>query len=188
MARDTIRGLHVWDLSTDQFSHDALAQNWDRLETLISQGTQSAEIVSVVPSTGNFAGRLVMLNVANGGFPAWTLLRFDGGNWRAIGPFEILPAIPTQGNFAGRVIVLSAGDGGFAAWDIIRYTGSTWGIVGGWQTVSTGALATNINGVQTPNDLLLASGTHGLVLTDRSTGQTRRFYLNNGLLQSELVT
>jgi len=188
MARDTTRGLHVWDVGTDQFDHDELAANWDRLEELISQGAQSVETLSAIPVTNLFAGRLIMLSVDNGGYRAYTMLRYNGSTWHPVGPLEILPTIPVSGNFAGRVVILSSADGSFAEWDIIRYDGSDWGIVGGWATVNTGGGASNIDGMETAGDIYISSGARGLVLTDRSTGVKRRIFLNNGLLQLEVVS
>lgn len=188
MAHDTARGLHVWESGSDQFDHTELAENWATVEQILSEGAQAIETLNAVPSSGNFAGRLVMLSAANSGFPAWTIIRYDGTSWRVVGPFEILPTLPIAGNFAGRVIVLSGADGGFAAWDIVRYNGTSWGIVGGWASVSTGGGATNIAGMQTSGDIYVTSGARGIVLTDRTTGLKRRIYLDNGLIQTEAVT
>src|SRR4051794_4646662 len=119
--RLTSKGLKVWNLTTDPFSHQDLADNWDLLDSLLNTAPTSVEVRATLPTTGLTAGRLCMLSVAVSGFAAWTLVRYDGSAWRAVGPFEILPAVPTVGNYAGRIIILSATDSGFSAWSVIRY-------------------------------------------------------------------
>jgi len=119
----TTKGLIVWDLSADRFDHTQLAANFNLIETWLGK-TQYAETLGSLPSTGNFAGRLVMLNTASNGFPAWTMVRYDGSAWRNAGSIEVLPALPTLSNYAGRVIVLSANDSGFLAWETLLYNGT----------------------------------------------------------------
>lgn len=124
--RTTSKGLVVWDLSTDSFSHTQLAANWDTLDALFVAGPNTVQVVSSIPGSGLFAGMVLMLSNASGGFPAWTMIRYDGSAWRAVGPFEILPALPVSGNFPGRIVILSAANGGFGAWAIVVYNGSAW--------------------------------------------------------------
>lgn len=186
--RTTTKGLTVWDLPTDQFNHDQLAGNWDLINSLLGTPATSFETVAALPGTGNFAGRIVMLSAANGGYPAWTLVRYDGSAWRPVNQLEIQPTVPASGNFAGRVVVLSAANGGFAAWSIIRYDGSTWQLVGGWASVNTGAGALNINGLQTSGDVLISDSSRGYLIKDRSNGQTYRLYFTNGNLAYESVS
>src|SRR4026207_1950124 len=95
MARTTTNhGLFVWDLETDPSNHTQLAANWDNIDTkLLKAGSGGSmagvETLAAIPGSGNFAGRLVMLSSADGGFPAWTLLRYDGSAWRNAGAIEI---------------------------------------------------------------------------------------------------
>jgi hypothetical protein len=188
MARITPKGFYVWNLTTDSFSHTQLAANWDLLDTLLSTPATSVETLTAVPGSGNFAGRLVMLSAADGGFAAWTLIRYDGSSWRAVGPFEILPAVPVAGNYAGRIVILSASDGGFSAWSVIRYDGSSWSVVGGFTQVNTGGGATNIVGLQTSGDIYYSAAARGPVMVDRNSGVKRRIYFIDGVLASEVVT
>ena len=187
MARTTSKGLHVWDLDTDPYNHLELAANWDLIDSLLGSPTSSLQTLATVPTTGNFAGRVVMLSASDQGFPAWTIIRYDGSAWRAVG-YEILPAIPSSSNFAGRIVVLSAANGGFNAWDVIRYDGSSWNIVGGWAAVNTGNGATNIKGVQATGDVYINTSSRGFVLVDRASGAKKRMYLSNGALFTETVS
>lgn len=45
------------------------------------------EVLAALPSSGNFAGRLVMLSVADAtnNFPAYSLVRYDGSAWDYLG-------------------------------------------------------------------------------------------------------
>lgn len=187
MARTTTKGLFVWDLEGDSFNHTQLAANWDLIDSLLGAPATSIQTLAAVPGSGNFAGRLVMLSAANGGFPAWQVIRYDGSTWRPIG-YEILPAVPTSGNFAGRVVVLSSAASGFNAWDMIKYDGSAWNIVGGFLNINNGAGATNIKGLQSPLDVYISDSARGFVLKDRISGTTYRLLVNNGSLALETVT
>jgi hypothetical protein len=187
MARSTPKGLFVFDLSTDQYNHSQVAANWDLVDSLLGTPATSIQTLSTVPAVGNFAGRTVMLSGADSGFSAWTLIRYDGSAWRAIG-YEILPAVPTLGNFAGRIVMLSAANSGFSAWDVIRYDGVIWDRIGGWASVNTGAGATNIKGLTTALDVYISDSARGFILKDRQTGNTYRLYFNNGTLAYEQVT
>jgi hypothetical protein len=188
MARVTPKGLYVWDLTTDAFNHAQLAANWDLVDSLLGASATSVETLSAIPGSGNFAGRLVMLSTASGGFPAWSLIRFDGSAWRTVSATEILPVVPSSGNYAGRTVVLSGADSGFVAWDTIRYNGTTWDYVGPWLVVNTGAGATNIKGVQQAGDVYINASTRGVVLVDRTLGTKFRIFFDNGTLGYETVT
>lgn len=187
MARVTPKGLQVWDLLTDQFDHTMLSQNWDLIDSLLGTPASQIATFSTLPTTGNFAGRVIMLSSSDGGFQPWTMLRYDGSSWRPVNQIEIQPAVPTSGNFAGRVVILSAASSGFPAWGIIRYDGGTWQIVGGWQTTNTGGGSNNINGLSTSGDVYITDSARGLVLKDRSNGQTYRLFFGGGNLQFEVV-
>lgn len=186
--RTTDRGLIVWDMPIDEFSSSELAANWDLVDELVSTPPSSVETLAAIPSTGNFAGRLVMLSATNGGYAAWTLIRYDGANWRPVNQMEIQPAVPSTGNFAGRVVILSATSGGFDAWSIIRYDGSDWQLVGGWNSVNTGAGALNMAGLQTSGDVYINDSSRGVIIKDRANGQTYRLFFSGGNLQYEVVT
>jgi hypothetical protein len=188
MARTTAKGFYVWDLTTDSFSHTQLAANWDLLDSLLGASASSLTPSAVVPTSGNFAGRLVMLTASDSGFAAWTIIRYDGSAWRAVGPFEILPAVPTAGNYAGRIVILSAADSGFSAWSVIRYDGAAWGVVGGFSNVNTGGGALNIQGLSTGGDVQYTNSARGPILTDRNTGTKYRMFFLDGKLESEVVT
>lgn len=188
MARVTSKGFYVWDLSGDSFSHSQLAANWDLLDSLLSAPAQSVQGLAAVPATGNFAGRMVMLTAADSGFAAWTLIRYDGSIWRAVGPMEILPAVPTAGNYAGRVVILSAANGGFAQWSVIGYNGSAWSVIGGFASASTGGGALNINGLSTATDVWFTNALRGPILVDRSSGVNYRLYMKGGELEMEAVS
>lgn len=188
MARVTAKGFYVWDLTTDSFSHTQLAANWDLLDSLLDAATKQVTPSATVPVSGNFAGRLIMLTAADSGFAAWTMIRYDGSAWRAVGPFEILPAVPTLGNAAGRIVILSAADSGFAAWSVIRYDGSAWGVVGGFTNVNTGGGGLNIQGLSTSGDVQYSSSARGPVMVDRNSGTKYRLFMLDGKLESEAVT
>lgn len=188
MARTTAKGFFVWDLTTDAFNHTQLAANWDLVDAQLDVPPKQVEILATVPTSGNFAGRLVMLSAAVSGFPAWTLIRYDGSAWRAVGPLEILPTVPTSGNYAGRVIILSAADSGFDAWSVIRYNGTTWATVGGFSQVNTGAGALNIKGLQTAEDVYWNASARGPVLVDRTDGSKWRIFIQSGKLLHEAVS
>lgn len=188
MARTTAKGFYVWDLTTDSFSHTQLAANWDLLDSLLNTAATQVTASATVPVSGNFAGRLVMLTAATGGFAAWTMIRYDGSAWRAVGPFEILPAVPSVGNYAGRILILSAADSGFNAWSVIRYDGSAWSVVGGFTQVNTGVGALNISGLATAGDVQFSTAARGPILTDRNTGAKYRLFVVDGKLEHEVVT
>jgi len=63
------KGLTIWDLSTDRFDHTQLAANFTLIDGWLGKA-QYAETLGALPTSGNFAGRLVMLNTAASGFPA----------------------------------------------------------------------------------------------------------------------
>lgn len=89
------------------------------------------EVFASVPSSGNFAGRIVLLNTASGGFAQWSLIQYTGSAWQLLNhTYEILATVPSSGNFAGRMVLLTTADSGFSPYDLIRYTGSTWGKIG----------------------------------------------------------
>lgn len=188
MARVTPKGFYVWDLTTDSFSHSQLAANWDLADSLLDTAPDQLETSAIVPISGNFAGRVVMLTAAVGGFAAWTIIRYDGSQWRAVGPFEVLPAVPTLGNYAGRIVILSASSGGFDAWSVIRYDGTGWAVVGGFSNINTGGGANNIVGLQLANDIAFASSGRGPVLIDRNTATRYRLYVQDGKLLHEVVS
>lgn len=186
--RTTSKGLTVWDLPTDQFNHTSLSANWDLIDSLIGAPASQVTTVSTLPTSGNFAGRVIMLSGTDGGFQPWTLLRYDGTSWRPVGQMEIQPAVPLLNNYAGRVVILSNSDQGFPQWSIVAYNGSSWQIVGGWQTTSTGSGSGNISGLSTSGDVYITNSARGLILKDRTNSTTYRLYFNNGNLQFEQVT
>lgn len=187
MARTTTKGLYVWDQTTDSFSHSQLAANWDLIDSLLSAPTQAIQTLATIPVTGNFAGRMVMLSGADGGFPAWTAIRYDGSQWRSVGPLEILPAVPTLNNYPGRIVILSAASGSFQPWSMIGYDGTAWGVIGGFASVSTGGGAQNISGLSTSGDIYFTASGRGPVLTDRVTGLKYRLFVYDGKLEHEAV-
>lgn len=187
----------MWNLEDDPFNHVELANNWDRIDALldtldseITPGPKRIQTLPSLPTTGNFIGRLVMLNSANGGFAAMSLMKFDGSSWRPVATPEILPTVPTAGNFAGRVVMLSQANGGFEAWTLIRYNGSTWAGIGGTNidAYSSGVGALKINGIATAGDMYFSQALHGIVMIDRTTGTKRRLYFDQGVLGFEVVT
>jgi hypothetical protein len=197
MARTTSKGLHVWDQEDDQFNHNELAENWDKIDALldtldseVTPGPKRIQTLAALPTDNLFPGRLVMLSNASGGFPGWTICRYDGSAWRPVGPPEILPAIPTLGNFAGRMVILSANSGGFSAWDLVRFDGAQWAGVGtiGLNAYSSGGGALNISGVSTTGDIYFSNSARGPVLIDRTTGQKVRLFFDKGGLHFEVVT
>lgn len=130
MAFDTPKGLHVWDLLSDLYNHEELAENFILIDDLLDEPTQSVESGTALPGSGNFAGRLFYLTAANGGFAAHTLVRFDGTGWKSVGAVEIHGAVPSTGNYVGRIVLLSLAASGFNAWDLIRFDGSGWSKLG----------------------------------------------------------
>lgn len=185
--RTTPKGLTVWDLPTDQFNHTSLTANLDLIDSLLGTPAQSVQTLSALPLTGNFAGRVVMLSSADGGFQPWTLVAYNGTSWRPVNQLEIQPILPTSGNFAGRIVILSQDAGAFPAWSVVRFDGSTWGVVGGWAAVSTGSNSTNISGLSISGDIYVADSARGLVVRDRNNGQIYRLFFSNGNLQYETV-
>jgi hypothetical protein len=128
-------GLTVWDLSADSFDHTELAANFETLDDYFVGFDTTTKLVkrintsATVPATGT-AGDVVMLTAANGGYPAYTILRCTATNtWQSTG-IEIQSAIPASGNFEGRVIVLTANDSGYLDGDVLRYNGSAWTLIG----------------------------------------------------------
>jgi hypothetical protein len=185
--RITPKGLIVWDSTGDLYDHDDLAANWDLIDGLFGTLPQGVEILAALPTTGNFAGRMIMISSAAGGFAQWSLLRFDGSAWRSMG-YDLLSALPTNGNYGGRLVMLSAANGGFSQWDLVKYDGTTWTLAGVWNRVTTGGAGTNITGVSFANDVYVTSSARGFVLVDRTTGTKYRLYINNGGLATEVVT
>lgn len=183
MAQVTPKGFYVWNLTTDPFSHTQLAANWTLLDALLDAAPQEVDTSATLPGSP-FAGQIVMLTAATGGFAAWTLVRYDGSAWKAVGPFEVLPALPTLNNTPGRIIILSAASGGFDAWSVVAWNGTTWGVIGGFQQVNTGGL----QGLQLDGDIFFNNPNRGPVLIDRSTAEKWRLYINNGKLLHEKVT
>lgn len=193
MRTSTNIGLTVWDLEADQFSHTTQAANLDLIDSYFVGFNTTTKLAKRLHTTATIpgaatAGDTVMLTAAAGGFPAWTLIRYDGSAWRPVSHMEIQPTVPATGNFAGRVVILSAADSGFDAWSIIRYDGSAWALVGGWATVNTGGGATNIQGLQQTKDTYISNSARGLVQVDRTTGTKYRLYIDGGVLQTEVVT
>ena len=195
--RTTAKGLIVWNLEDDDFDHDELAANWDKIDALldtldseVTPGPKRIQTLPSLPTTDLFVGRLVYLSAADSGFQANTLMQYDGSRWQPVGTPEITPTVPTVGNFAGRVIMLSADDSGFDAWTMLRYDGSDWGGIGvaNISAYSSGAGSTHINGVSTSGDLYFADSNQGIVIVDRTTGVKRRLYFDSGNLGFEVVT
>ena len=209
-------GLIVWDLSSDLFDHDELAFNWDTIDAALAAmsdlnniGPDRIQIFSSIPSSGNFPGRLVMLSANTGGFMAWTLIRYDGSNWRTVGPFEIMPSLPTQNNWNGRTIMLSSEVTGippapqFPAWSMVRYDGSAWALIGGTTVINNYYTTdpnpspdptdddddpTKIKGQNTHGDVLFSNRGRGMVLIDRTSGLYYRVFVDKGGLLMEKVS
>lgn len=132
MARSTTNlGLTVWDSNADTFDHTALASNWDKIDAdyTRTRPTNSAEVRTTVPTTGNFEGRLIYLSAADSGYVAGTLLKYHGSGFTPVNGIEVLGTLPTQNVFAGRIVLLSASSGGFSAWSLVRYDGTSWAVV-----------------------------------------------------------
>lgn len=121
-------GLRVWDSPSDQFSPTDLSFNWDKIDAdyLRARPANQVENLSAVPASGNFDGRLVYLTATDSGFPAKTLIRYNGSSWQVVGPFEVSASLPTLSNYAGRLVLLSAAASGFSAWTLVRYDGTSW--------------------------------------------------------------
>lgn len=194
MARTTSKGLTVWNLTTDPFDHNQLAANWDLIDSLFSQSGKAIQTVSTLtpgaggPQTPLNAGDLVMTNSTVGGFPAWTLLRYDGSGWESVGPIEVQSSLPVSNLYNGRVVVLSAATTNFSAWTAVRYNGSSWDYLSPFGYVNTGNGAANIQGVQINGDVYLNSGSRGIVLVDRTSTTKYRLYIDKGVVRIEAVT
>lgn len=191
--RTTSKGLQVWDLTTDAYSHTQLAANWDLIDSYLAAFDSTTKLPKQINTSATLpgspvAGDLCMLTAAASGFAAWTVIRYDGSAWRAVGPMEILSAVPTLGNYAGRIVILSGASGGFAAWSVIRYDGSTWAIVGGFSNISTGGGALNISGLQTAGDVYYNVAARGPILVDRASGTAYRFLITSGKVEIEAVS
>jgi hypothetical protein len=136
-------GLRVWS-GSDEFDPADLAFNWSAIDADYTRprSADRVEILATVPGVGNFDGRLVFLTAAVSGFPAKTMIRYNGtsGTWAAVGPSpEILGSLPTVSNYAGRIVVLSSAAGGFAQWDVVVNTdgANAWQKVGGMTVSAT---------------------------------------------------
>lgn len=192
MAQTTAKGLFVWNLSTDAFNHVQLAANWDLVEAYWVGFDATTKLpkrvnTSATVPVGGTAGDLVMLTAITGGYDAYTMMRYDGTNWRPVG-HERLAAVPVSGLYAGRIVMLTAANGGFNAYDLIRYDGAAWSIIGGLAAVNTGGGALNIQGLAASGDLKFNSGSRGVVFTDRTTGFFWRVYVDNATIKFEKVT
>lgn len=192
MSRITSKGLFVWDLTTDAFNHTQLAANWDLVDAYWTGFDATTKLpkrlnTSATIPVGGTAGDLVMVTASTGGYQPYTLMKYDGSNYRPVA-YEIVPTVPVSGLFPGRLVMLSTADGGFNAWDLIRYDGSTWSIIGGLAAVNTGGGALNIQGLSTPKDIYFTSGSRGSVFTDRTSGLKYRIYVDNASLLIEKVT
>jgi len=130
MARTTSKGFKVWNLSTDPYNHQDLVDNWDLLDELLS-GTSETGAAKSVQSISTFtpgvggpespvaAGDVAVTNAVVDGYAAWTLFKYDGSNWRPIGPVEVQSSVPGSNLFSGRLVVLSAAASNFQAWSLI---------------------------------------------------------------------
>jgi hypothetical protein len=189
----TNAGLFLWDLGTDNYNHTQLQSNFSTIDSYLagfnatSKFVQHLHTTATIPVTAAL-GDVVFLTAAAGGFPANTVIRYDGSAWRPVGSVEVQPSVPVSGLFAGRTVILSSAASGFAAWSIIRYDGTAWDVVGGWGAVNNGAAAGNIKGLQQAFDAYISDSARGFVLKDRTTGTNYRLFINNGNLQSEVVT
>lgn len=127
--------LTIWDSPSDEFDPIELADNFRKIDNdyTRTRPTDRVEILTSLPGSGNFDGRLVYLTAANGGFPSQTVVRYAAGSWKAVGPAEVHASLPVTGNFAGRMIMLSASSGGFTPWTLVVNTDGA----GTWQTVGT---------------------------------------------------
>jgi hypothetical protein len=201
MAFQTELGFYVWDRPEDQFEHDQLAANWVLLDEILHQ-PPALPVLNHLPDPNNpneaplvAAGRVFILSANVSGFVQWSLLRYDGSSWRAIGPMEIMPALPTENNYNGRIVILSASSGGFDAWSVVKYLNGNWGLLSGgggtnfsWDQLNHGNNANQLKGLQTSGDVFINASARGFTLVDRTTGEYRRLYLDNGDLYTEVVT
>jgi len=190
--RHTSKGLTVWNNSSDNFDHTALAANWDLIDSYwagFDSNTQLPNRISTVttfPSSPT-AGQLVMPTVNIGNIPAYSLARYDGTQWLQVGDVTIqstLPATPTS----GQIVVLSTATTNFPAWSTVRYDGSAWNYVGVFGYVNTGTGSTHMQGARISGDVYIDTATRGLILVDRVTGAKTRIYLSNGSWGFEAVS
>jgi hypothetical protein len=139
MSRQTPNvDLTVWDSNSDEFNPTELADNWDKLDAALDTSgsffpADQVEIRSDLPVTGLFDGRLVYLTATASGFPAKTMVVYNGTIWKTVGPIEEFTSIPGAGNYVGRLIVLLSPDGGFSARDLLVNAdgADSWTKVGG---------------------------------------------------------
>lgn len=190
----TNAGLYLWDLGTDLYNHTQLAANLAAIDSYFAGFDATSKFVKHIHTAAAIPGSaalgdVIMLTSAAGGFPANSIIRYDGSAWRVVG-YEILAALPTLGNFAGRLVMLSAADAtnNFPAYSLVRYDGSAWDYLGLWGKINNGAGATNIKGMQTAFDNFVSDSARGFVLKDRTSGTNYRLYINNGSLGMEVVT
>ena len=190
--RTTAHGLTVWNDTTDNFDHTALAANWDLIDAYwvgFDSTTQKPKQVAGGPTlpVSPSAGDLFMPTANIGNLPAYALIRYDGTNWLTVGVITIQGSLPSS-PFTGEVVVLSAGTTNFDAWSVVRYDGTKWDHVGIFGYVNTGAGALNIKGAQLGGDVYVNTSSRGVVLVDRATGTKYRVYVNNAALTLEAVT
>lgn len=89
------------------------------------------ELLSALPTLNNFDGRTVLLTAANGGFAAWTLVRYLTGSWYIVNQgIEAQASLPSAAAYAGRVIILTSASAPFNAYEVIRSDGTNWRLVG----------------------------------------------------------
>lgn len=195
MARTTTSGFKVWNLTTDTYNHQDLADNWDLLETLITRSGKNIQAVNNL--TGGAAngprntvaqGDLAVTTTTVENFPSGTLIQYTGSDWKTVGPVEVVATLPTQHNYTGRVIFLTASVSNFIANSLLYYTGSTWDYASGFTKTYTGAASNNISAFTTTSDLYINSATRGPILVDRTTSTKYRLYINNGILNIETVS
>lgn len=191
--RTTTKGFTVWDLDTDPFDHDQLAANWDLLNGLLDASPKNVQLITNFtagsaggPKTPLAAGDLAVNTSTIQSFPAFTLLKYDGANWRAVAGVEVMAAVPTQNNFVGRLVLLTASSGGFVTGDMIRNTdgANAWTLMSPFAAIVSGG----ISGHQATGDIYFSTATRGPILVDRVTATKYRLYFSNGGLYSEIVT
>lgn len=190
--RHTSKGLTVWNNSSDNFDHTQLAANWDLIDSFwagFDPSTQMPNRISTVAAlpSSPVAGQMCMLSVNVGNLPAYSLIRYDGTQWLAVGAVSIQGSLPAS-PVSGQIVVLSTATTNFPQWSMVRYNGTTWDHVGIFGYVNTGAGSTNIKGAQINGDVYVNAATRGFVLVDRVTGLKYRLVVNNAALSLEAVS
>lgn len=122
---------YVWDQNNDTFDSTQLVANWDAIDNQLGQPRTTNAITQIGALPGGLnnttdRGKIYFLTSADQGYPAGSIVRWNGASWNDIKGVELQSTLPTLNNFDGRLVLLSATTGGFTAWTLVRYLSGSW--------------------------------------------------------------